>query len=76
MEAFGTAMRGYYRAASAEVFARLEGPSGWRESLVDAVLAEQAEDGSWRNESPLQKEDDPLVATGFAVQALGWATRR
>ena len=30
----------------------------------------QRPDGSWRNESPLQKEDEPLVATPFALQAL------
>jgi hypothetical protein len=30
----------------------------------------QRPDGSWRNEEPLVKEDDPLIATSFAVTAL------
>lgn len=68
--AYGTAMRGYYRAASAEVFAALEGPPGWRDALVAAVLAEQGDDGSWRNPDNLQKEDDPLISTASALQAL------
>ena len=70
MEGFAPAMKGYYRAASAEVFARLGGPDGWRPALVDAVLAEQRDDGSWANPSDLQKEDDPLLATSFALMAL------
>ncbi len=70
MAAFGPAMRGYYRAASAEVFARLGGPDGWRATMTSAIEAEQRDDGSFANESPLQKEDDPLVATALAVSAL------
>ncbi len=73
MEAFGPAMRGYYRAASAEVFRRFGGPEGWRAALVEAVLAEQRADGSWASDSPLQKEDEPIVATGFALAALAQA---
>jgi hypothetical protein len=40
---------------------------GWREELERAQLA----DGSWRNAEMLVKEDDPLIATAFAVAALG-----
>lgn len=70
MEAFGPAMRGYYRAGAAIVFARLGGPEGWRRALAEAVLAEQQPTGEWRNERALQREDDPLLATAFAATAL------
>lgn len=74
MEVFATAMRGSYRAGSAQVFARTgRGPDGWRRKLRTAVVAEQQADGSWVNESNLQKEDDPLIATSFAVMALAWS---
>ncbi len=71
---YADAMKGYYRAAAAGVFRRLGGPAGWREALVGAVCAEQLPDGSWRNPVPAQKEDDPLIATAFAVQALAAAS--
>lgn len=67
---FATAMRGYYRAGAAAVFQRYGGPAGWQAALTEAVYAEQRPDGSWQNESPLQKENDPIVATAFAIQAL------
>lgn len=67
---FARAMRGYYRACSAEVFLALGGPEGWEDGLIDAILAEQKPDGSWQNELTAQKEDDPVVATGFALSAL------
>jgi len=71
MALFAVAMRGYYRAATARCFARFGGPPNWRAAMIEAIGAEQNEDGTWRNESPLQKEDDPLIATPFALQALG-----
>lgn len=71
---FAEAMRGYYRAGAAAVFAGSAGaPRGWAEAMAAAVLAERQADGSWVNPSPLQKEHDPLVATAFALQALGRA---
>jgi hypothetical protein len=70
MEPFATAMRGYYRAASSRVFSAFGGPDGWQRAMTEAVCGEQRGDGSWQNESNLQKEDDPLVATAFAVRAL------
>ncbi|MFZ5482235.1 MAG: hypothetical protein ACOZNI_36075, partial [Myxococcota bacterium] len=70
LDAFATAMKGYYRAGSAQVFARHGGPDGWREALRAAALADQRPDGSWRNEDALQREDDPIIATGFALVAL------
>lgn len=70
---FATAMRGYYRAGAAQVFRRFGGPPGWQPALGDAVLAEQKPEGFWQNESPLQKENDPIVATSFAILALAAA---
>lgn len=67
---FAMAMRFYYRAASARVFAQLGGPEGWEAQLSEALLAEQKPDGRWQNESPLQKESDPIVATSMAIIAL------
>ena len=75
MEAFSEAMRGYYRAGAAECFMLTGGPAGWRGELCDAIEAEQRPDGSWKNDNPLQKEDDPIIATGFAIRALAAALR-
>ncbi len=72
-QGFAKAMVGYYRAGSAAVFAQLGGPAGWRGAMIDAVLADQRPDGSWKNAELLQKEDDPIIATGFAIAALAVA---
>lgn len=71
--AWSQGMLYYYLAASAEVFARLGGRD-WRKEMSDALVTSQRPDGSWRNESFLMKEDDPLIATRFAVAALLSAT--
>jgi hypothetical protein len=42
----------------------------WAPKLAQALLERQREDGSWKNDAVDQREDDPLVATVFAVQAL------
>ena len=70
-----TAMIFYYRAASARAFAELgveEAPLGidWREETAAALFRVQRPDGSFANDSFLMKEDDPLIATTLAVQAL------
>ena len=70
MEPFAEAMTGYYRAASARVFQAAGGPPGWKPALIGAVLSEQHADGRWQGASPLQKENDPIVATAFAIAAL------
>jgi hypothetical protein len=38
--------------------------------VVTALLERQRADGGWKNEIVDQREDDPLVATTFAMQAL------
>ncbi|MBL8215904.1 MAG: terpene cyclase/mutase family protein [Bryobacterales bacterium] len=52
-------LRFYYASATAGLF-----------GMTDAIEQQQQADGSWRNEEALVKEDDPLIATGFAIQAL------
>ncbi len=65
-----TAMRFYYLAGCSAVFARLGGPEGWREALTAALAASQKSDGSFQAENPMMREDDPLIATALALQAL------
>ena len=57
-------LRFYYAAASWEVFGRRS------EGLAASLAATQRGDGSWQNSENLVKEDDPLIATAFAVMAL------
>ena len=58
----------YYAAAATEAFHSLG-------TLMDPSVASllkrtQRRDGSWANPESLVKEDDPLIATAFAVRAL------
>jgi hypothetical protein len=68
-------LRFYYLAAAAQAFLKLsvdEAPKGndWRREMVNTLLESQREDGSWVNEVPTQKEDDPFIATCLALQVL------
>jgi hypothetical protein len=42
----------------------------WAEALAEQLLARQRDDGSWANLQGFMREDDPLVATSFAVRTL------
>lgn len=42
----------------------------WAEAFAAELMRRQEEDGSWRNRFTDSKEDDPLVATPFALSAL------
>ncbi len=42
----------------------------WREELIDAILARQREDGSWRNKSERWLEGEPVMATIHSLLAL------
>lgn len=57
-------LRFYYAATSAAALGRRP------PALAASLVATQRVDGSWRNAENLVKEDDPLIATGFAVMAL------
>jgi hypothetical protein len=63
----------YYAAGLADCLRRTpEFDSAERRSaLIRAIVDRQEPDGSWRNPSPLMREDDPLIATAFAIAALG-----
>ncbi len=57
----------YYYVASAAAVLDAE----QRDALVATLIGRQREDGSWSNPEPLVKEDDPLIATAFALRAIG-----
>jgi len=42
-----------------------------RQGLIELLVKEQLKDGKWANPSPKMHEDDPLIATSFALIALG-----
>jgi squalene-hopene/tetraprenyl-beta-curcumene cyclase len=42
----------------------------WAETLADALIRRQREDGRWSNPLVPQREDDPLVGTCLAASAL------
>jgi hypothetical protein len=58
----------YYAAASTEAFQALKVNDG--SAVTDALRRIQRADGSWSNQENLVKEDDPLIATAFAIRAL------
>jgi squalene-hopene/tetraprenyl-beta-curcumene cyclase len=58
----------YYAAASAEAFGALQVRMG--STVVDGLMRTERVDGSWVNPENLVKEDDPLIATPFAIRAL------
>jgi Prenyltransferase and squalene oxidase repeat len=58
----------YYSAASTQAFRLLRAEAG--AGVADGLRRTQRPDGSWANPENLVKEDDPLIATGFAIRAL------
>lgn len=60
----------YYWAWSAAHAARQLGKRAWAEALVAELLRRQGADGSWRNPASEMREDDPIIATSFALAAL------
>ena len=58
----------YYSSASTQAFRALHMEAG--SGIVDALKRTQRADGSWANTENLVKEDDPLIATAFAIHAL------
>ncbi|CAG0962646.1 hypothetical protein PLCT2_00846 [Planctomycetaceae bacterium] len=68
---WGEAMFHYHLATRAEALAALRAPGEWREKTRGVLKPRQREDGSFRNENtPLMKEDDPILCTAFAIVAL------
>ena len=71
-ECWTRGLRFYYAAAASEALRRLG--AGRTGALAEALAVEQREDGSWSNPENLVKEDDPLIATPFAIRALANCT--
>jgi hypothetical protein len=65
---YAEGLRYYYADCATRAFRA----AGVRRTVpfVDWLLAAQRRDGSWANAEPLVKEDDPLIATAFALSAL------
>lgn len=59
----------YYAAGIARV-ARMTGNRDWAIRLAEAIRERQQPDGSWMNPVDLVREDDPIVATCWAIIAL------
>lgn len=61
----------FYWAAAFSSAMRADGDAtAWRESLRAELVRRQRADGSWANELIAVREDDPVVATSFALLAL------
>jgi len=58
----------YYSSASTKAFQALKADAG--RGVPEGLRRTQRADGSWANPENLVKEDDPLIATPFAVRAL------
>ena len=75
-EPWGAAIRYYHYAVRAEVYRALNFPAADRAALAATVAKLQRPDGSFVNtESPLMKEDDPILTTALAVIALSECQR-
>jgi squalene-hopene/tetraprenyl-beta-curcumene cyclase len=61
----------YYAASSSSALQALRIPGA--AVVAGALQRAQRPDGSWRNTENLVKEDDPLIATGFALTTLARA---
>lgn len=61
----------YYAASVADTFTLLgQGPDGWAQQLAASLIKRQNADGSFVNPYTDGKEDDPLIATPFALRAM------
>jgi hypothetical protein len=70
-EPWGEAIRFYHYAVRSEVYAALDWPGDWRGQMGSALAKRQGVDGGFRNnESPLMKEDDPVLCTTLATIGL------
>jgi hypothetical protein len=61
----------YWTWSAAHVQTHLApGDKAWAEALARELLGRQARDGSWQNPASEMREDDPVIATSYAVAAL------
>ncbi len=48
----------------------------WAEPMARELLSRQLDSGCWKNQASASREDDPLVATPFAMAALSLARQK
>ncbi len=60
----------YYYAWSVAHAMRALGEREWARPLANELLSRQRADGAWSNRFTEMREDDPLVATSFAIASL------
>ena len=63
-------LRYYYYASLSKVLPHLPDRGVRTAALHEQLLSQQKPDGSWTNESDRMRENDPLVATPLALEAL------
>jgi squalene-hopene/tetraprenyl-beta-curcumene cyclase len=61
-------------AASVDKLPKSSGEIAWREEMIKKVLSLQKPDGSWANENNRWWENDPVLATSYALLALEFAS--
>ena len=61
-------------AASVDTLPKASGDIRWREEMIKKVLALQKPDGSWVNDNNRWWENDPVLATSYAMLALEFAS--
>lgn len=61
----------FYRAQALAAVLADSSDSVRAHALTDELIARQASDGSWQGAASASCEDDPLLATSFALRALG-----
>jgi hypothetical protein len=60
-------------AAKVPVLQTPGGPIRWADALAAELVKRQLPDGSWSNAAATMREDDPVLATAWAVMALSVA---
>ena len=60
-------------AAGLDTLPKGAGGIRWREELIRKVISLQKPDGSWANENNRWWENDPVLATSYALLALEFA---
>jgi hypothetical protein len=71
-DSWGLGLRYYYYQSLSRCLRLLPADEASRRArtLTEILASEQREDGSWSNPVARMREDDPLIATGFAIVAL------
>lgn len=67
----------YYYWSVSRLLKSLNPTSGadWAEKMAVRLIQSQQPDGSWVNPIGLMKENDPLIATGFALMTLDYCLK-